>query len=98
MSRDEYFEKAWYQSKKFLAFLITMLVLAGITVMTLLYQTISWPLTAYMTGIVFVMGWTTTLFMGKQAELDLFVRGLGRQPATVEEPKKESAPISDTTL
>jgi hypothetical protein len=75
-SNGEYFEKPWYRSRKFLAFIITQAALISIMVTTLVTQTIGWELSAYMTGVVVVMGWTTTLFMGKQAECDMFMRGI----------------------
>jgi hypothetical protein len=66
-----------------MAFLITQIVMVAITSTTLFTQKIGWELASFMFGVVVVMGWTTTMFMGKQAECDMFMRGmtvLGRAP------------------
>jgi hypothetical protein len=79
----DYFEKPWYRSRKYMAFLITQIVMVAITAFTLYTQKIGWELASFMFGVVVVMGWTTTMFMGKQAECDMFMRGmtvLGRVP------------------
>jgi hypothetical protein len=79
----DYFEKPWYKSRKYMAFLITQIVLAGVTGVTLFTQKIGWELASFMFGVIVVMGWTTTMFMGKQAECDMFMRGmtsLGKAP------------------
>jgi hypothetical protein len=79
----DYFEKPWYKSRKFMAFVLTQLALIAITAGTLATQKIEWQLASFMFGVVVVMGWTTTMFMGKQAECDMFMRGmtsLGRAP------------------
>lgn len=72
----DYFEKPWYTSRKYMSFLVTQFVMVGITVATLFTQTIGWELASFMFGVVVVMGWTTTMFMGKQAECDMFMRGM----------------------
>jgi hypothetical protein len=69
------FEKGWAQSKKFIAFALTEVLMAIMAIVALKHQaSIGWTLSAFMTGIVFVMGFVATVFLGKQADLDKFVR------------------------
>jgi len=69
-------EKPAYKSKKFLAWLISEILMAAMAIIALLTQKgLGWSLATYMVGIVFVMGITTMWFMGKQAATDIFQRG-----------------------
>lgn len=69
-------EKPAYKSKKFLAWLISEVLMAAMAIIALLTQDgLGWSLATYMVGIVFVMGITTMWFMGKQAATDIFQRG-----------------------
>jgi hypothetical protein len=104
VTNGEYFEKAWFKSKKFIAFLLTEVFMAGVVITAFVTQTIGWPLAGFAVAVVFVMGWTTTLFMGKQAELDMFTRGiamLGTTPTKFQdkflEAKKEDVPSEEET-
>jgi hypothetical protein len=71
----EVFEKAWHASKKFLAFLLVDSMLAAMAIVALIKQDeIGWPLSAFMVGIVFVMGFVAVSFNSRQADVDKFVR------------------------
>ena len=82
----EVFEKAWFQSKKFIAFALTEALMAMMAIVALKHQAnLGWPLSAFMTGIVFVMGFVAVVFLGKQTDLDKFVRMAAfsyKQPGT----------------
>jgi hypothetical protein len=69
------FEKGWAQSKKFIAFFLVDAMLAAMAIIALIKQdTIGWPLSAFMVGIVFVMGFVAVSFNSRQADVDKFVR------------------------
>lgn len=69
-------EKPFYQSKKFLAWLIQQLLMAAMAVTALIKQpSLGWPLSAFMCGMVFMMGISTMWYLGKQAAADIAVRG-----------------------
>lgn len=97
------FEKAWHQSKKFIAFLVVDSMLAAMAIIALIKQgEIGWPLSAFMVGIVFVMGFVAVSFNSRQADVDKFVRmaalnyaGKKELAADAEVPveAKESAPV-----
>ena len=71
----EVFEKAWFQSKKFIAFALVEALMATMAIIALKHQAnLGWPLSAFMTGIVFVMGFVAIVFIGKQTDIDKFVR------------------------
>jgi len=71
------YEKRWYHSKKFLAFLLMELLLAAMSMVALFtQQPAGWPLAAFMTGIVVTMGSIALTFNGYQAKLDMYVRGM----------------------
>lgn len=74
-------EKQWYQSKKFIAFLITEVLLAGLAVAALLSQdSLGWPLSGFMIAIVLSIGAVAFGFNGQQAALDKYLRGMSMQP------------------
>lgn len=69
-------EKSALRSKKFVVWLISEVFLATMAVLALKWQSgLGWPLSAFMLGIVFVMGVSTMYYLGKQAALDATVRG-----------------------
>ena len=71
------YEKKWYESKKFIAFLLMELVFCAMAMVALFTQAnLGWPLAAFMTGIVIAMGFLALAFNGKQAELDMYVRAM----------------------
>jgi hypothetical protein len=90
----EVFEKAWFQSKKFIAFFVVDAMLAAMAIIALLKQSeIGWPLSAFMVGIVFVMGFVAVSFNSRQADVDKFVRMAAlnyKQPETVPTPAVET--------
>jgi hypothetical protein len=70
-------EKRWYQSKKFIAFLIMEMVFAALVVCTLRWQAeLGWPIAGFLTSIIFCMGFIALAFNGKQAMVDMYVRGM----------------------
>jgi len=72
---NDVFEKGWKQSKKFIAFFLTDAMLAAMAIIALVKQSeIGWPLSAFMVGIVFVMGFVAVSFNSRQADVDKFVR------------------------
>jgi len=91
-------EKPAHKSKKFVAWLIQQLLMAAMAIVALIKQPeIEWSLTAYMVGIVFMMGASTMYFLGKQAALDTAVRGfamIGKASDTIKKigTKKEDDP------
>jgi hypothetical protein len=71
------YEKRWYASKKFIAFLIMELLLSAMAVVALFKQNdLGWPLAAFMLGIVITMGVIAMTFNGYQAKLDMYVRAM----------------------
>lgn len=69
-------EKHPFMSKKFLAWLIQQLLMTGMAITALTKQPeMGWQLSAFMVGIVFMMGISTMWFLGKQAAADIAVRG-----------------------
>lgn len=77
------FEKQWWQSKKFVAFLILEMLFAGlIAAVALLSEQFGWPLASVVLGIVMTMGVIGLTYMGKQAAVDKYVRAmsLGQAP------------------
>ena len=69
-------DKKWHDSKKFLAFLIMELLLAGLAGFALWKQPgLGWPLSMFMTFIVVTMGAVAFGFNGQQAALDKYMRG-----------------------
>jgi len=73
----ESYEKPFYKSKKFIAFLLMELLFCAMAMTALFTQPrLGWPLAAFMIGIVIVMGFIALSFNGKQAQLDTFVRAM----------------------
>ena len=69
-------EKPAHQSKKFIAWLIQQVLMAGTAVTALVTQPeLGWPLASFMVSLAFFMGASTMYFLGKQAALDTAVRG-----------------------
>lgn len=90
------FEKGWAQSKKFIAFFLVDAMLCAMAIIALIKQDkIDWPLSAFMVGIVFVMGFVAVSFNGKQADVDKFVRmaALNYKPGGA---NAEERPVSNT--
>lgn len=81
------FEKAWYKSKKFLAYLLLMALLSAFVFSAIKFQfNFGWPLATVICVIVFAMGFATLAFNGKQALLDEWTRGIaltGRIPTAL---------------
>ena len=68
-------EKAWFQSKKFLAFITIEAMLFTMAVLALKWQAnLGWPLSTFMLAIVLVMGFIAVAFNLSQAKTDSFVR------------------------
>lgn len=68
-------EKPIHMSKKFMFAIFAILILAMMAVIALLKQPeLGWPLAAFMTGIVFVIGFIVVITIGRQADVDKFVR------------------------
>lgn len=110
MNEWKVFEKSWFTSKKFWAFLIMEALLFTLALMALKLQpNLGWPLSAFMVFTVFVMGFCAVEYVGKQADLDKFIRGAAIEmmkestPVQVDEeesaevPKNPVAPIVVTT-
>jgi hypothetical protein len=82
----ENLEKTALKSKKFIAWLISEVFLAGMAVSALVTQPeLGWPLASYMVGIVFTMGCATMWYLGKQAAIDTFQRGFNFNEKKTEE-------------
>lgn len=70
-------DRPWWTSKKFWAFTVMELLLTTMAVLALYWQKeLGWPLSTFMTGIVFAMGFIAVNYTSTQARLDLFVRGM----------------------
>lgn len=75
--RAKAFEKPWFTSKKFIAFLIMEVVLGSLSVLALLTQRpLGWPLSAFMVAGTLTMGAIAFGFISGQAALDKFLRGI----------------------
>jgi hypothetical protein len=89
------YEKSWWRSKKFLAFLIMEVLLGGLAVYALLTQRpLGWPLAAFMTSHVVTMGCVAFAFTGQQAKLDLYVRAMsliGKTPGDIKQDRKDES-------
>jgi hypothetical protein len=63
------------QSKKFIAFLLMELILGSMAILALKWQpALGWPLAAFMVMCVLVMGFIAVLYIGKQADLEKFLK------------------------
>lgn len=82
-------EKAFYSSKKWLAWFIQQILMATMAIIALIKQPqLGWPLATFMGGIVFMMGVSTMWYLGKQAAADIAVRGfamIGEVPKKLKE-------------
>jgi hypothetical protein len=86
-------EKKALQSKKFLAWLIQQLLMTGMAVVALIKQeSLGWPLSSFMGGIVFMMGISTMWYLGKQAAVDSVVRGYAFAGDKIEKLRDKVAP------
>lgn len=84
------YEKPWHNSKKFVAFLLMEVMFCAMSIIALLTQPqLGWPLAAFMTGIVIVMGFVGLSFNGKQAQLDMYVRAMALTGCVPEKLHKE---------
>ena len=74
------YEKPFYKSKKFIAFVLMEVFLGGLVFYALyalrMAPDIAWPLAAFMMGLVVTMGSIALTFNGYQANLDMYVRGM----------------------
>lgn len=72
-------EKSWWQSKKWLAWVIQQILMAAMGIITIVSFTkhpeLGWPLVTFLVALVFMMGSSTMLLIGKQAALDATIRG-----------------------
>lgn len=102
----ESYEKPFYKSKKFIAFLSMEAVLGGLVFYALyalrMAPDIAWPLAAFMIGLVVTMGTIALTFNGYQANLDMYVRGMaltGQAPAGLMERLlgRRSEPVVEET-
>jgi len=76
------FEKSWYKSKKFIAFITMEILLFAVLITLVFYTTLSdnfalgWPSASLGVSLVFTMGFLALAFNNKQAALDKYVRGV----------------------
>ena len=85
-------EKKWFQSKKFIAFLIMEIVFTAILVLALKWQEEpGWPAYSFLIVVVFCMGFIAISFNSKLAHLDLFVRSIALMGEIPEELSKKAA-------
>jgi len=70
-------EKKWYQSKKFLAFLLLLLFMSAF-VGCLVYWRLDfrWQAAAVLWAIIFTMGIVTLFYVDRQARIDKITRGM----------------------
>jgi len=86
------FEKKWYQSKKFIAFLLMEVVFTAVLMLALKWQgEIGWPASTMLISIVFCMCFVAISFNGKLAHLDLFVRSMALTGKFPEELSQKAA-------
>jgi len=99
-------EKKWYQSKKFIAFLITETVLAGLASLAMValikQPSLGWPMATVLITLVVSIPSVAMVFNGYQAALDKYLRGmhLEKLPQMVADPfsnvlKKEPEQCGD---
>jgi len=86
-------EKRPLSSKKFVAWLLQQVIMATMAIVALVTQPVlGWPLSIFMTGIVFMQGASTMYFIGRQAALDSAIRGfamIGKPAPQIPVAKKE---------
>jgi hypothetical protein len=71
------FEKPAYKSKKFFAWFLQEAALTTMAILALRWQdNLGWPLSAFMLGIVFTMGFAYISYNGKTAMLEMYTRGM----------------------
>lgn len=88
-------EKVWYESKKFIAFLLMEVALGALMFYTVYRNLeIGWPVTTVLIALIFNMGFIAVAFNAKQAELDRYIRlaslvgsASGRLKESSEEPR-----------
>lgn len=90
--------KSMVRSKKFLAFLLMELLLGAMSILALKWQPeLGWPLSAFMVMCVLVMGFIAVMYIGKQADLEKFLKlaamGLDKVPGAPSSPN----PPADAT-
>ncbi len=92
-------EKAWFRSKKFIAFILTVVCLCGLGLAALKWQPgLDWPLAGFMIAIVICITFTALAFNVTQAKLDTFVRVaalVGKGPADYTKKLKEVLPAKE---
>ena len=92
-------EKPFYRSKKFYAGFLIESALTAMAIVALRWQTdLGWPLSAFMLGIVFTMGFVYLSYNGKQAMLDTYTRGIaltGKIPTDFVKKITKDLPSSD---
>jgi hypothetical protein len=83
-------------SKKFVAFLLMELLLGAMAILALKWQpSLGWPLAAFMVMTVLVMGFIAVMYIGKQADLEKFLKLAAIGTAKKEE-LLESSPSTTT--
>ncbi len=82
------YEREWYRSKKFWAFLIVEIIMTAMGATTLaaliLEPRLGWPVATPLLAIIVTQGVVGLTYFGKQAALDQYVRAislLGERPA-----------------
>lgn len=84
--------KKMLHSKKFISFLLMELLLGAMAILALKWQPeLGWPLSAFMVMCVLVMGFIAVMYIGKQADLEKFLKlaAIGQEIAGA---KKENTP------
>ncbi len=71
-------EKTPLKSKKFIAFFFALLLLAGILIFALKTQVFGWAIAVFMCIGIFAIAFLSVSYIGKQGDLDKFVRGVGQ--------------------
>jgi hypothetical protein len=69
-------DKKPLQSKKFIAFLISIFLIAAILITTLLTQTFNWAMKAFMCIGIFSISFICVGYIFKQAGIDKFNQGI----------------------
>ena len=65
--------KSNFNSKKFVAYLLSLLIVAGILVFALFTQTFGWPMTTFMTLGILAISVMSIKYTVGQAALDKFI-------------------------
>lgn len=81
-------DKPFYHSKKWIAWVVMLVVLTGLAVLALLKMD-GWPLSSFLVIDVIIAGAVTFGLIDRQASMDRFLRGIALNTANIAKPTTE---------